>query len=156
MISLFRMRTSCTISSRMSSTRYRLSSSSEMSSPSMSSLKSWPCRLPPLEKSTSKSNFTLLCVACSLLIDRLHPHNIVRYSPEYVEGEFSEVQMQDPEYPSLSGGAMPAPNVERRASRDGGGTLSDRLGDVQNIFHLRHGVRTFQHIVPQRTYTPLT
>jgi hypothetical protein len=32
---LFRMRTSCTISSRMSSTRYRLSSLSEISSPSM-------------------------------------------------------------------------------------------------------------------------
>jgi hypothetical protein len=38
-----------------------------------------------------------------------------------------------------------------------GGTLSDRLGDVQNILHLRHRVRSFRHLVPQRTYTtPLT
>ena len=36
-----------------------------------------------------------------------------------------------------------------------GGTLSDRLGDVQNILHLRHRVRSFRHLVSQRTYTPL-
>jgi hypothetical protein len=51
--------------------------------------------------------------------------------------------------------AMPTPDVERRASRDGGGTLSDRLGDVQNILHLRHCVRSCRHLVSQRTYTPL-
>src|SRR5918995_629948 len=44
-----------------------------MSSPSMSSLKSCPCRPPLLEKSTSKSNFTLLSVVCSSTIDRLSP-----------------------------------------------------------------------------------
>src|SRR5919112_6755276 len=44
-----------------------------MSSPSMSSLKSWPCRPPPLKKSTSKSNFTLLSVVCSSSIMRLRP-----------------------------------------------------------------------------------
>ena len=32
-----------------------------------------------------------------------------------------------------------------------GGTLSDRLGDVQNILHLRHCVRSCRHLVPQRT-----
>jgi hypothetical protein len=38
-----------------------------------------------------------------------------------------------------------------------GGTLSDWRGDVQNILHLRHCVRSFRHLVPQRTYTtPLT
>src|SRR5215204_1691488 len=93
MISLLRMRTSSTMSSRMSSTMYRANCSSEMSSPSMSSLKSCPCRPPPLEKSTSKSNFTLLCAACSLPIDRLHPHNILRYSPNLVEVEFSVVRV---------------------------------------------------------------
>jgi hypothetical protein len=36
-----------------------------------------------------------------------------------------------------------------------GGTLSDWRGDVQNILHLRHGVRSFRHLVPQRTYTHL-
>jgi hypothetical protein len=40
----------------------------------------------------SKSNFTLLCVACSSPIDRLHSHNILRYSPECVEEEFSVVR----------------------------------------------------------------
>src|SRR5918992_2495914 len=47
-----------------------------MSSPSMSSLKSCPCRPPPLGKSTSKSNFTLLSVVCSsieCLCPQRHP-----------------------------------------------------------------------------------
>src|SRR3712207_6157008 len=48
MISLLRMRTSSTMSNRMSSTMYHAKSSSEMSSRSMSSLKSCPCRPPPI------------------------------------------------------------------------------------------------------------
>ena len=37
-----------------------------------------------------------------------------------------------------------------------GGTLSDRLGDLQNILHWSHCVRSCRHLVSQRTYTPLT
>src|SRR5215213_1425308 len=64
-----------------------------MSSPSMSSLKPWPCSPPPLEKSTSKSNFTLLSVVCSLSIARLRPLDILRYSPNLGEGPFPEVRI---------------------------------------------------------------
>jgi hypothetical protein len=35
--------------------------------------------------------------------------------------------------------------------KEGGGTRSDWLGDLQNILHLRHCVRSFRHLVPQRT-----
>jgi hypothetical protein len=106
MISLLSMRTFSTISSRMSSTMYRANSSSEMSSPSTSSLKSYPCKPPPLEKFTSKSNFTRLSVVGSsptVLTSVLAAPSlagIIRrrrgttsLSTNLVEGRFSEVRL---------------------------------------------------------------